>query len=766
MARTFAEMQALHAAADRAAPRSFAEMQAAQQQAEPQPERFSAAESATRGFARGATFDFGDEIAGVGGALYALAKGDPDKFGKLYQEFRDIARSENDAAMAEDPKTTIGGMIGGGVATAPMTGAVAAKALQLGAKAPVVARGLEAASRAASESPRIAGALSAISKGVAGGAATGVGGSEADTASGMATDAAIGGAIGAGGAAVLGGVARAAGGLYNRGKDVAVNAIRKAIESGDDAAGIASGLGHLIGNGTVNLETTGGQVLTTAARPDVADAILGRPPRGQTGKAGEAIREGLRLEDEIGAPLSAPQLSRSKAALAEQDAISRAGDPAVVDRMAAFRDRQVEAITRKLDEWVGTAGSARAGDLGTVADEGANAYKQWVKAKWRGIQASSSRDFAAAEAAAGGAKVSAAPVVAAIDKMIAQHSSPTAPATSRKVLAELVAIRGKIVKPAEQVVDEAGNVTKIPEQAASLSIRELQNSLSEWGQLARGTGNVIENLGDKAKEIRIAANIFGAHMRALDEAATRGSLPPEAAKALAVARKNYMLAMKEFHANDSKILAKLLKADETLDGQKVLEGLANAGQYSEANVRRAMDVMRKTNPEFADRAASAALSRMFEKMSSDGVVSPQKLATAMGKAANVRHLKALLAGSKDADRIVDGLVAASKYAARISDRGASAGASPTTPMLATLVRKGMMSVGVPPSLVNGTVAFVGGKPSPAQLANLMLDQAARKTVFGAEKSGGPRTAQALEQAIYRTVAAIQSANSNASEDTE
>jgi hypothetical protein len=69
-------------------------------------------------------------------------------------------------------------------------------------------------------------------------------------------------------------------------------------------------------------------------------------------------------------------------------------------------------------------------------------------------------------------------------------------------------------------------------------------------------------------------------------------------------------------------------------------------------------------------------------------------------------------------------------------------------------------------LVNGTVAFVGGKPSPAQLANLMLDQAARKTVFGAEKSGGPRTAQALEQAIYRTVAAIQSANSNASEDTE
>ena len=131
------------------------------------------AESLLRGGAQGLSLGFADEIAGAGGAALDALKGSDSGLVANYIKNRDAYRAEDDAAKKANPKTFLGGQIGGGLATAAIPG------LNIGAAETLGGRALGAAGL---------------------GAAAALGNSKADLTqgdiAGAAKDTAIGGALG------------------------------------------------------------------------------------------------------------------------------------------------------------------------------------------------------------------------------------------------------------------------------------------------------------------------------------------------------------------------------------------------------------------------------------------------------------------------------------------------------------------------------------------------------------------------------------------
>lgn len=166
-----------------------------------------------RGLAQGATFGLRDEGAGAlaspSGALKEIANkfgaGYSDQDVSDYEKERDASRQLDATAKAANPKSYLGGEIGGGVATSFVPGLGLAGDTSL----------LGAAGSAAAQ-----------------GAAYGVGGSESDNIGGLARDAAVGAGTGAAGGAI----GHAAGGILANGIDAAGNLISKAAPGLENAA--------------------------------------------------------------------------------------------------------------------------------------------------------------------------------------------------------------------------------------------------------------------------------------------------------------------------------------------------------------------------------------------------------------------------------------------------------------------------------------------------------------------------------------------------
>jgi hypothetical protein len=131
----------------------------------------SSVEALGRGALQGATLGYADEATGAGEAMLNKLMGSHKKLMELYEQHRDEARANNEAARAAHPAMYLGGQIGGGAATA------------------------------------LAGPAALAGKGLAGGAAVGalagygnsdannIGGAVADTATGAAFGGLVGGAL-------------------------------------------------------------------------------------------------------------------------------------------------------------------------------------------------------------------------------------------------------------------------------------------------------------------------------------------------------------------------------------------------------------------------------------------------------------------------------------------------------------------------------------------------------------------------------------------
>lgn len=92
-------------------------------------------ESLLRGGAQGLSLGFADELAGAGGAALDSLKGSDSSLVANYIKHRDAYRAEDAAAKAANPKTFMGGQIGGSLATAAIPGLNVGAAETLGGRA-------------------------------------------------------------------------------------------------------------------------------------------------------------------------------------------------------------------------------------------------------------------------------------------------------------------------------------------------------------------------------------------------------------------------------------------------------------------------------------------------------------------------------------------------------------------------------------------------------------------------------------------------------
>lgn len=214
-----------------------------------QEDRPSMLGSAARGIARGVTFGFADELAGVAGGVGNLVAG--DGFSAGYERYRDAARRQNQLDDQTNPISAIAGQVAGGVATLPLN-LVGRAAQGAGALAQFGNAALRGATSGAA-----GGAIAGFGEGE-GGLANRVG----SAATGGALGGALGGTIGAGANVAAGVAGRVldATGLRNAGRAADRQAIRALNRDGVDLGALAApAVGHaaddlaLVDRGGANL---------------------------------------------------------------------------------------------------------------------------------------------------------------------------------------------------------------------------------------------------------------------------------------------------------------------------------------------------------------------------------------------------------------------------------------------------------------------------------------------------------------------------------
>ena len=251
--------------------------------------------SGTQGFfnaLQGLTLGFGDEVAGVGGALAgavgnAIGRDDGTTFAERYRRTRDAVRGAQDQFSEDRPVFATATKLAAGAPFAAIGGAPAVGAVPLGIGATTV------------QAAKIAGALGAA-QGLGESTADGVGAMLADAAKGGASSAALGGAGNlavSGLGAVAGGVRRAiskpAAQDFARLK-VAEAIIRDAREGGipavaiDDAANAMNSLGRETRVADVAGESTRALLDTMATLPgrtkNLAEAAIRERQAGRAGR--------------------------------------------------------------------------------------------------------------------------------------------------------------------------------------------------------------------------------------------------------------------------------------------------------------------------------------------------------------------------------------------------------------------------------------------------------------------------------------------------
>lgn len=217
-------------------------------------------ESVLRGAAQGATFGFADEGEGALKALYNKYQGSPKSLTDLYTEARDKARTANDAASIQNPKSYLAGQLGGAVAPALLSG---------GASIPALA---------------------------AQGALQGLGSSKADLTqgdiAGAGTDALTGGVVGG----ALGAAGEYLAPVVGRGLDALGNTLKSGAEGLATNATGATGL-----QASRFADDAGRQLLDRGLVKfgDSADNIADRVTQAST-DAGSAIQNTLQQLDQMG----------------------------------------------------------------------------------------------------------------------------------------------------------------------------------------------------------------------------------------------------------------------------------------------------------------------------------------------------------------------------------------------------------------------------------------------------------------------------------
>lgn len=364
---------------------------------QPPDEKMNPAVAGLLGLGRGATMDFGDELAGASGAMLAhvlpesLGGGtDGKSWRELYREYRDFARKQNDKGARDQPLATGVGTLAGGIATSYLGGAAAA---ELGGTAKLL-----------SVLGKAAPAVGAIGEGATYGALSGLGGSDADLTKGefgkAASDTGHGALTGAEfglgghivgatlpylakGASKLGSVA--ARGALSHGADVG-KLSSEAVQAAYDAGAFTrprmiSGTSNKLDEVRAALGAAKGQLeadwgargLTADNALDLARGLEGEGRRVASTTGGSPTPKAFfDLADEIAPGISTAR-DEIRTQLARQGIRGKHADALVEEGM---RDWQPDLIAKRVDA-KGNLSLADAENIkGTLQDNASAAYKE------------------------------------------------------------------------------------------------------------------------------------------------------------------------------------------------------------------------------------------------------------------------------------------------------------------------------------------------------------------------------------------------------
>ena len=621
-----------------------------------------------RGAGQGVTLGFGDELGGAVGALWAKAKGDPDTFAALYEQFRDLDREENKASEEQHPVANMAGQIGGGIVSLAIPGVGAAgKIGQAGAAAAKTAGAATAA--------RIGGAAAG---GAILGAAEGAGRSEADSIGGLAADAAIGGTVGG----VAGGIIGATPSVISRVLPGATSRAR-AVE-----------------------QVTGGKT-PSALAPE--------------------IREGLRLEREMGERLTAPQITMEPFALGTQTTLARSASPVATSTLRDVSEKQQAALLKHLGASIDMLGGTR--EAAQASERISTSYNRYVEGFQSRISDAVRPMFEAAIRT--GARLPTGRITTALDDLIASNSTELSTETGKTAVKSLVALRQNL--------------------GDTIDIGSIQNALRQWGKAVRGSGLAIADTGDKAFERGVARKVFGAINKTLSDGASSPDINGEAASALRAARAKYAELMAEQGANDSEVLRRIVRQTAKLGGDTSVERILTS-EASATQIGRAVSVLDRADPLAARDFRTAALGAFLEKLDT-----PAKLVTALEKPAVQRKINALIGGGQNGAKVLARLSDAAAYARRISSQGTASGKSPTEPLRATMAA--IRQVPVLGALSDEVVRVLAPLSDPGKLTAALVNPDARAMLLGITSPGvsdgmvrklGPRflAAVAVEQDLF------------------
>lgn len=356
--------------------------------------------------------------------------------------------------------------------------------------------------------------------------------------------------------------------------------------SGDIAQGAAIGAGTA--GALQGVVETPAQVMNALNKTGrkYADVYLNQNLTGEGVKRSsqkQFAKEGQKLEQELGIRFSAAEKTGNLRATGVEDWLANKGVTA--DRVAAARKAKVDKLVGRFSQNLDRISKYKTSDLSVGATvEGV--YDD-VTGNLRNMRrAQAAADFGKAEQLSGGqAFVQPENFVAVLDDFIAQGSSKLTTPAQRAAAGQAKVIRNRLVKSLE-----SGNL-----EYQNLTIRELQNGLSAFGDASKTSGGIWKDLAT-AGDRRFAANAKAALERDMDMAIERNA-GNKAAQALRVARDRYKEMSGKLEEINQTVIGKYLGSPDQRTPERVAQMLNN---MQPTEISGLMKVMNQSSPEQAD----------------------------------------------------------------------------------------------------------------------------------------------------------------------
>lgn len=394
----------------------------------------------------------------------------------------------------------------------------------------------------------------------------------------------------------------------------------------------------------------------------------------------EMVGDRMALSKRTATDLTPAQATGSRAMLQMQDAASSIGKHA--NEIRAVEVNQARQANEFLNLTLNRIGPDV--DSATAGTAVARAYENYLK-KLSDVRRGATKPlFDEAEKALGGERV--IPIngfLDSVDEMIARYKSPGSSSGTQSLVKQLETMRAGLVA-------EGG-------QRSGVSVSELSAMLSDWGGSAKSGAMDVFKDTDPRRARAAAARLFGALKNDMDVAASDEALGP-AAGALRKARDTYAELSRPIEEARSSLLTNALK----MEGERPdMIGAAFAQSRSPAQIKRALDIVSKADPEAAVMLKRDMLNAVVEGAEAGAErararidISPQKFASQMSLSKNRAKVMAIVGTGDDAAESMRMWNDAIEIMSVISDRGLPPGSPTASRLLNAAMDVGGLAMGI------------------------------------------------------------------------